>query len=691
MHTCIGPNCSHPKASNIFENGIFLDIVSKKSVGFVSESFNLDEELLGLYPEEDLLALDLDPNGKVDDKDPLEELKEESKEFKLSDYCKIEDIQPVGNIPNYFKVNVIQSTTKNLGNHYEKVKLDVSQQDPNEFILELKGENKPFKCLFDGCNLVQSKHKLIEHLKLTHKISKDPIPNYVCKDGDCNYQTVNLASMKIHLKLCHNLFDSLINEFACSDKTCNYVTINMSNIKTHLKDIHEISESSINKYTCNQTDCSYQTLNEYGIIQHLLYSHEISDKPIEKYKCVVENCSYETLVKGNYENHMRDVHKTSQNPIKEIQCDQPNCDYKTTNPQRMKRHLTLVHEISDKPIEMFKCNQPDCSFENKSKGNLVAHLRNVHKISDKPIPEFKCNQPNCEFTTPVNSKLTRHLKDVHKISNKPIETLTCQEENCDYETDNKGNMKRHLKEKHKISDKPIPVHKCPIENCSYDTVIKNNLNRHLEQSHDIGEHQCDFCTKNRNTSIEHIDKDGNVSHICRDCHDTVTGKKVRGEKEWSNFIDNNFGTEYLLSTDKALVSVGGCLLQRPDKLFTGLNTVLLLEHDENQHVYNNGTYQCEEKRISDMYGEEGICGKFMAVIRYNPDSYVIPTGKKRLKKADRLALMVKVMKYILEHPEALKAHIHVFYICYNQDNPKICKEFPMTMLYDESDLEKLNQ
>ena len=57
MHTCIGSNCAHPKASNIFENGKFLEIVSKKSVGSVFESFNLDEELLGLYNEEDSSAL----------------------------------------------------------------------------------------------------------------------------------------------------------------------------------------------------------------------------------------------------------------------------------------------------------------------------------------------------------------------------------------------------------------------------------------------------------------------------------------------------------------------------------------------------------------------------------------------------------------------------------------------------------
>ena len=126
-----------------------------------------------------------------------------------------------------------------------------------------------------------------------------------------------------------------------------------------------------------------------------------------------------------------------------------------------------------------------------------------------------------------------------------------------------------------------------------------------------------------------------------------------------------------------------------DKLYTGIELVIQGECDEFEHCYWNGSYLCEQERISEIYDEPGICGKFLAVVRHNPDSYQVPEGKTRLKKADRLALTVKLMKHIQAHPEVMKAPIHVFYLFYSLENPLICKDFPVSMLYDESDLEKL--
>tara|TARA_B100001287_G_C22635340_1_gene507251 strand:- start:1015 stop:1365 length:351 start_codon:yes stop_codon:yes gene_type:complete len=115
---------------------------------------------------------------------------------------------------------------------------------------------------------------------------------------------------------------------------------------------------------------------------------------------------------------------------------------------------------------------------------------------------------------------------------------------------------------------------------------------------------------------------------------------------------------------------------------------MILECDEFEHNYKNGDYMCEEKRLSDIYDEPEICGKFMPVIRYNPDSYTVPENYKRLKKQERLDLMVKTMQYIVENQEKLlcKGLIQVFYIGYSPDNHKICKNYHVKMIYHESDL-----
>ena len=109
---------------------------------------------------------------------------------------------------------------------------------------------------------------------------------------------------------------------------------------------------------------------------------------------------------------------------------------------------------------------------------------------------------------------------------------------------------------------------------------------HKKYIHDIGKHKCSFCLQNRNSSISYKDDHGDHK-ICRKYYKRITGKGSRKEKEWSEFIDENFGTEYLSSNDKNLKSNGACTNYRPDKLYTGLDLVEINE--------------CDEKRISKIF------------------------------------------------------------------------------------------
>ena len=391
-----------------------------------------------------------------------------------------------------------------------------------------------------------------------------------------------------------------------------------------------------------------------------------NNKKKKKRICVIEGCNNGVRRNGKCGRHM-DNQKL---------CKVDGCDSRAYSHDVCTKHL----DDKNKP----KCSVDGCDSFAQKKGVCVKHL------DDELKP--KCRIDGCNTPVRKHGVCVKHLSDEEKEKCKS----NCRIDGCFTLVLKKGVCAKHLGDEHKI--------KCPIDNCNHLPLNNSALKTHLEHVHDVGEHQCDFCAKNRNTSIQFTDDKTRITfNICRGCYEIASGKKERKETEWSKYLDKNFGTEHLLLSDKSLASQGGCSLKRPDKLYTGIELVIQGECDEHQHCYWNGSYLCEQERISEIYDEPGICGKFLAVVRYNPDSYQVPEGKKRLKKEDRLALNVKLMKLIIENPEVMikraklskrasaQAPIHVFYICYNYDNVQICKEFPVTMLYDESDLEKLLQ
>ena len=135
---------------------------------------------------------------------------------------------------------------------------------------------------------------------------------------------------------------------------------------------------------------------------------------------------------------------------------------------------------------------------------------------------------------------------------------------------------------------------------------------------------------------------------------------------------------YLIGTDKSFKSMGGCQKYRPDKLYMGKDIVLHIETDEHQHKYSNGSYDCEEKRISDCYNE--FIGKKYIVIRWNPDKYNPPKNNKMKNRKERLKILKELIKKVLKNPP--KEMIYIYYLFYDKDNPKIAKNIQYQMIYD---------
>ena len=453
-------------------------------------------------------------------------------------------------------------------------------------------------------------------------------------------------------------------KFKCDQENCKYETKNSSDLKKHKVNAHNIDVDW--KY-CEH--CNYKCKHNSNLKSHKANIHNID---VEWFPCDQGNCNFKCKSNGHLTKHKAYIHDIN---VKWFLCDQENCNYKFKGNSELKSHKARAHDID---VKWFLCDQENCINKYKSNGDLKDHKAYIHDID---VKWFLCDQENCNDKFKSNYQLKIHKTNAHNMD--VMKWFPCDQENCINKYKSNSQLKEH---KAGVHDIDVKWFLCDQENCINKYKSNSHLTRHKERAHDIGNYTCDFCDYNRNSHIPYKDKIGK-HHICRKCYRKATGKESRIEHIWSNYLDKHIGTEYLLSSDKSLKSQGGCQLYRPDKLYIGIDSVEIDECDEDQHKYNNGNYECDEKRISDIYDENGISGKNLIVIRWNPDNYEFPkkyTEKytKKLRQ-ERLELCVKLKKYLRENPPQSK--IHIFYMFYSKNNHRISENYQVTMIYDESD------
>ena len=280
-----------------------------------------------------------------------------------------------------------------------------------------------------------------------------------------------------------------------------------------------------------------------------------------------------------------------------------------------------------------------------------------------------CDQSGCSYKAKKASNLKTHKAFVHGIG---VVWHVCDQSGCSYKAKRAGDLIKH---KASIHDIGVVWHVCDQANCNYKAKHANHLKRHLSAMHDIGQHTCAYCMGNRNSSIPFESTNGVVSNICRACYNKATGKNSRVEKQWSDYLDEHIGTQYLIGSDRSMRGIGGCQLYRPDKLYASPELVIIGECDEHQHAYNSGDYTCDEKRISDLYDE--FDGTQLVVIRWNPDSYKPPSGTIKTRQ-ERLDKMVEVFRSALHGPP--EDMIHILYLYFDAENPRLSQSIPHTLI-----------
>jgi len=560
-----------------------------------------------------------------------------------------------------------------------------------EHLLRTHGIGKWFCCKIDGCNYKSKRSiRLKQH---EARIHGSDFPWVFCKVEGCSKKFVSGEELSKHHNAAHKKNAVIYN---CTFSTaCKFQTKSKYSLQTHIREVHEVG---LVKIPCPEKNCKFKAKSTSSLKCHMRThgigtrsfpcsfdgcSHIAKTKPSLKrhfmthgigitwYDCDIENCKFQTKTSSDLKRHKRDKHQMG---VQYFYCGWEGCAHKTKSKTNLEAHVRKVHQ---KIPKTHNCPFPKCSFKAYYKTDIKNHLSGKH---NKDVVWKFCDVKECVFRCKTDSTLKQHKQNIHLIG---VKWHHCTVRGCKFKSKQKSALKPHLRNIHDIG---IVWHTCNL--CEYRAKQNSSLQRHLSAVHDIGKHKCDFCLRNRNSEIAYKDTAGNHK-ICRECFNKATGKSSRVEIVWSDYLDKVIGKEFLLGSDRSMKTMGGCSRLRPDKLYTGPALVEVDECDEHQHRFGN--YSCEDKRISELYDEDGIRGKTMVVLRWNPHVYTPPDGynAKRKSRKERLEIHAKLKAHLRKNPP--KDLISIYYLFYDRGNPVVSQAYPKHFIYDLKDFQNTNK
>jgi len=133
---------------------------------------------------------------------------------------------------------------------------------------------------------------------------------------------------------------------------------------------------------------------------------------------------------------------------------------------------------------------------------------------------------------------------------------------------------------------------------------------------------------------KYCDLEDDSQYICKEC------KNNKNKKEWQviRYLRKNIDTNF--KHDDSSEMLQGCSKRRPDAYFDLEKHVVIAEIDENQHKSYDDP--CECSRINEIVN--GIGGRPIIIIRYNPDKINNNNNTITIKQEDRLNCLVDTIK-----------------------------------------------
>lgn len=208
-----------------------------------------------------------------------------------------------------------------------------------------------------------------------------------------------------------------------------------------------------------------------------------------------------------------------------------------------------------------------------------------------------------------------------------------------------------------------PTKKCSIPECNneyeYTFVGVNFCSTHFSnKKFDIVQKKkCMYC-----------DIEEESTYVCSDC------KAIKNKKEYAivRYLKTKIKEDFKYNSSKVL---NGCSRKRPDIFFEFAMHVVIVDIDESQHRFYNEI--CECARLNEIVN--GVGGKSVIFIRYNPDSITNNKRKIEIPQAKRLELLVKTINEEInkKYDTLIIKLIQLFYND-NYENYQMIKEEDIT-------------
>ena len=313
------------------------------------------------------------------------------------------------------------------------------------------------------------------------------------------------------------------------------------------------------------------------------------------------------------------------------------------------------------------CNKrPNFNLPTETKGlYCFEHKKdNMIDVKHKRCIFDGCNkQPNFNLPTETKAIYCFEHKKENMINVKSKRCLECKNDAIYGFPDKRSRYCKDHKKPNMINS--YLYNKCSILYCEeqYEFIIDNTKYclKHSPKQYEINiKRLCKYCDILEDSKF-----------ICNNC------KKISHKKEWAvvRYLRNVIDTKFEYDSSKML---NGCSKKRPDIYFELVKHCIIVEIDENQHK----TYEdiCECARINEIVN--GIGGKSVIIIRYNPD-VVRNNGKEIiLTNKERLDILVKIIKeeLVKDYEKFLVKTIQLYYDDNNEKYEKIKEENITTLV-----------
>lgn len=541
--------------------------------------------------------------------------------------------------------------------------------DPNKRFYNKNGEKSKIYCEFEGCEIQSSFNFASEiHPRFCklHKLpDMDDIKACKCIEPGCNinpcfnFNGLKAAYCNTHkLKNMENVSDKMCIK-GCGTRAC----FGKEGTKEALYCVKHktIDCIDVKHKFCTHPNCKKQP--NYGMSKEgELYckEHKLKDMVDIKHKSC-ENCgcrpnfgyvkpaiycgkcaiNFVNSERENYINIMKnktfdEIINTLENNIKNI-----IIQFNISDVSILLNKIAMLKFPKMSNVNAEQCKIDDCTVRPcyNYNGEKIRLYCNRHKLDGMiNITDKLCEVKGCgvgvSYAAPGSKTKTHcatHGRELNYINNDKNHVkcykldINCNSDIIYGPTGGKPYSCDYHKELNMVDlDKE---NKCSIINCSekFTGTLINNIKYcklHIPSNiMDVMQNKCSICDIRQNSN-----------YICDNC------KKINTKTEYGIVREIKRNIK-LKSIDNSSKMLNGCSKRRPDVYYELAKHCVVVEIDENQH--KSYTELCECRRLNEI--TNGIGGKSVIFIRYNPDSTKNNGNEINFIKNDKLDLLIKTI------------------------------------------------